>query len=183
MIKRGVVAYFNGIYGFINPDDGGDKIFFHATDRKAVIVSNEAVVLGTEPPKGPDLATPAKGDILVFETERSKKGLRALWSFVTPYEIACGYVRGLPLSRVTKVVTLKGADTPLAPEVMWTGKDHGQVKKEFPELGKGRFSQTLFGSPVFVEYRLETKEGGHWPGDSEEATPAPTSNDQVLATA
>ncbi|MEX2043566.1 MAG: hypothetical protein WD926_01580 [Patescibacteria group bacterium] len=177
MIRHGVVTEFKGTHGQIQPVDGGKPVPFHLKGRRKVILRREAVALD-DSSRGTGTAVPRQGDRLVFEVRKSKRRrARTTWAFKTPYDMAQGTLNKMPRSRIVKVVKLLDGSfgLSLTPEIVWVGKDHGQVGKRFPQLKsnqpeRGRF----FNLPTETVHRLETEEDGEWPNDAIEAPTDPT---------
>lgn len=171
---KGTVKFYDKKrkYGFIKPDDGGPKVHFRLSDRRAIVIRGRRVVLGDEAPKGTKLALPRKGTRLVLDRVRSQKGPHAKgWAHQTPYLIAEGSLKKLPLKRVVKVVSIPGQSEQLT-EVLWRGKSTEGLEEKFPQLDKGPVPGELFGASIETEYRLEEMKDGHWPTE-EITTDAP----------
>lgn len=130
MLEKGVVTFFdsrdNKRYGFIALRSG-EEIFFHFNDGRDLRVEEDR--LKWYLPSGKSLADPKPGDVVVFQVEKGRKGLKAApWTYERNYFREAKKLRPPhPLYRVREVRVFSGS-TECAPRTLWEGKNVFDLK-------------------------------------------------------
>lgn len=155
--ERGVIKFFDSRkekrFGFILLPSG-DEIFFHFNEGRAVKVGLETPSLMAAPAR-----EPAKGDILLFERSKNRKGDKAApWCFASDWKRAEQEIARRTVYRLMKQTGEFRITRD--PQVAWQGTDTADLRAKFSAIRlKIEYKGGISG---WVKYWFEKKTPGGW---------------------